>query len=180
MDNYVCSYCVHSKLIYFLFSISTGPEDRRKQHSDSLSGSTTWLVALQHFCRFFDFTTNMTFPLRTEGLMLQLNLYVKIGASYGKHKGQKQLIEYGCDDTETSASTLHQPMKHAYMCTLSMRRGRKRNKIVVITTFGQFAILTSSNCLWVREERGQTKEGEWNTNQRQNTDCSHSPARSLV
>lgn len=41
MDNYVCSYCVHSRLIYFLFSISTGPEDKRKQHSDSLSGSTT-------------------------------------------------------------------------------------------------------------------------------------------
>lgn len=56
--------------------------------------------------------------------MLQSSLFVKIGANYGNHRGQIQITEHGCDNKETSASTLHRPMKHTYMCTLSMGRER--------------------------------------------------------
>lgn len=60
--------------------------------------------------------------------MLQSSLFVRIGANYANHKGQIQLIEHGCDKKETSASTLHQPMKHTYMCTLSLEREREREE----------------------------------------------------
>lgn len=66
--------CIKSFIYGSIASLSfhRDGEDKRKHHS--LSGSTTWLVALQCLCFFFDFTTNTTFPQRTEDLVWRFKL----------------------------------------------------------------------------------------------------------
>lgn len=110
--------------LFPLFCFHRDREDRRKRHSDSLSGSPTWLAALQHFCRFFDFTTNTTFPLRTEDLMFPTNLYMKIGANYERHKDQSNLLSTAVTMDNVHPHYINQ--WNTYTCALCESGGGER------------------------------------------------------
>lgn len=144
-----------------LFCSHRDHKDRRKQHSDSLSGSTTWLSAQQCFSHFFYFTNNMLFSLKDRS----------------KPKQTSRSWLWRILHIHTTSTT----DSHRHMHTEDEKeRGReRRNEITLLSLHFVRTVIFPHEASHLSERRrrrdGGTEEGGWNTNQRQNTHLSHSP-----
>lgn len=90
-------------------------------------------------------------------LVLQSKLFTR---KYKQIMGKDKINFWSLAVTnkESSASTLHQPLKHTYICTLSMRkRGKKRNKITLLSL--HFVNLQSLQNKPVSEKREMGDKG---------------------
>lgn len=107
-------------------------EDRRKQHSDSLSGSTTWLVAPTVQCSVISLTLLPKQPFHKQ----RTQEPGRSSNTRRRKKLKKQIMEKDKINVstlavmimESSTSTLHQPLKHTYVCTLRKKKGGGRIK----------------------------------------------------
>lgn len=107
MHNRAFRCSVHFMLTSCLFSVSTGIRRREKTAPRQRAKLHDWLPFF--FCRFFDFTTIMTFPLRTEGLVLRSNLSVKQSTEDTKDSNSLSNSDY------KETPTLHQSIKHNHV-----------------------------------------------------------------